>query len=278
MVASFDPSFKAAANAPKASDDGFTFSFNDAPMGRCAWKMFAKKAGLTLDIHDTPPGTFTYFDAKKYTPTQAADVINRYLADRGYILIRRDNALVSCNLENPISPNLIDNVTVAQLPGVASTALASGVAADRGERIEQVAKDIEAVKGPQGDVKAMVSTNTIVVTDLGTNLRRIAEMVKDIVPPSDNGLIFHSYHLNYIAAEDAPESGDPHAAGRGPDGHEREARRRAAAAIAAGASAAAFRRLAASATVVAVAAVRVRRLHEQPRPRRPGPRCRRKPG
>ncbi|HVJ69534.1 MAG TPA: secretin N-terminal domain-containing protein, partial [Caulifigura sp.] len=202
VVMSFEKDFKAASTAPKASDDGFSFTFNGAPWDDVL-ELFAKKAGLTLDIHDTPPGTFTYFDSKTYTPTQALDVINRYLADRGYILIRRDNSLVCYNLENPISPNLIPNVTVQDLPNHGEHELMRLVLPLTVGNVEQVAKDIDAVKGPQGSVTAMVSTNTIVVTDLGTNLRRIAEMVRDIVPPSDNGLVFHSYHLNFIAAEDA---------------------------------------------------------------------------
>jgi hypothetical protein len=59
------------------------------------------------------------------------------------------------------------------------------------------------MKGPQGNVKALASTNTIIVTDLGANLSRIVEMVKDITPPSDNGLVFRAYPLEWIAAEDA---------------------------------------------------------------------------
>jgi type II secretory pathway component GspD/PulD (secretin) len=202
VVMSFAPGDKAAAGAPQATDNTFSFSFNGAPWD-LVLDMFAKKAGLTLDLHDIPPGTFTYFDSNKYTPTQALDVINRYLADRGYILIRRDNALVSYNLENPISPNLIPNVTVDQLKNHGEHELMRLVLPITVGNVEQIARDIEAVKGPQGEVKSMVSTNTIVVTDLGTNLRRVAEMVKDVVPMAENNLVFHAYPLNYIAAEDA---------------------------------------------------------------------------
>jgi len=140
-----------------------------------------------------------------YTPTQALDVINRYLADRGYILIKRDNALVCYNLENPIPSSLIPNVTLSDLPNHGENELMRLVLPITAGDVEQVAKEIDAssLKGPQGVVSSMRSTNTIIVTDLGTNLRRIAEMVKDIVPPAENNLVFHSYHMNFIPAEDA---------------------------------------------------------------------------
>jgi len=204
VALSFDRS--AAGAAPAEEQKPFSFRFNGAPWDDVL-ELFAKKAGLTLDIHDTPPGTFTYFDNKQYTPTEALDVINRHLQDRGFILIRRDNSLVSYNFEaTPISPNLIPNVTVDELKDRGEHELLSLVLPIQVGDVTQVAKDLELLKGPQGNVKAITSTNTIVVTDLGTNLRRIADMVKDITPPSDNGLIFKSYALNYIAAEDAEQT------------------------------------------------------------------------
>ncbi|QDT54530.1 Bacterial type II/III secretion system short domain protein [Caulifigura coniformis] len=203
VALSFDRS--SSGETPVEEQKPFSFRFNGAPWDDVL-ELFAKKAGLTLDIHDTPPGTFTYFDNKQYTPTEALDVINRHLQDRGFILIRRDNSLVSYNFEaTPISPNLIPNVTVDELQDRGEHELLSLVLPIQVGNVEQVAKDLELLKGPQGSVKAITSTNTIVVTDLGTNLRRIANMVKDITPPSDNGLIFKSYRLQYIAAEDAEQ-------------------------------------------------------------------------
>ncbi len=202
VVMSFDTATK-ASNAPQPSKEEFKFSFNGAPWDDVL-EMFAKKAGLTLDVHDIPPGTFTYFDNKTYTPIGALDVINRHLADRGYILIRRDNALVCYNYETTkISPNLIPNVTVDDLASRGEHELLSLTLPVVGVAVDQVAKDIDAMKGPQGSVVALPSTNTIVVTDLGANLRRIAAMVKDIVPASENGLQFKAYPLQWIAAEDA---------------------------------------------------------------------------
>jgi len=204
VVMSFDKNAPGPGNlVAQATEKPFAFRFNGAPWDDVL-ELFAKKAGLTLNIHDTPPGTFTYYVPKEYTPTEALDVINRYLADLGYILIRRDNSLVCYNYETtPISPNLIPNVTAEELPERGEHELLSLVLPIQVGDVQQVAKDIDLMKGPQGSVKALPSTNTIIVTDLGTNLRRIADMVKDISPPSDNGLSFKAYPLQFIAAEDA---------------------------------------------------------------------------
>jgi type II secretory pathway component GspD/PulD (secretin) len=204
VVMNFNPGGGAPGSAVSESTGKvFSFRFNGAPWDDVL-EMFAKKAGLTLDVWDTPPGTFTYFDNKEYTPTEALDVINRHLADRGYILIRRDNALVCYNFETtPISPNLIPNVTVDKLNEHGEHELLSLVLPIQVGDVTQVAKDVDLMKGPQGSVKALPSTNTIIVTDLNTNLKRIAEMVKEISPPPENGVIFKSYHLQWISAEDA---------------------------------------------------------------------------
>ncbi|MDT9046906.1 hypothetical protein RSW36_27705, partial [Escherichia coli] len=62
-----------------------------------------------------PPGSFSYFDDRAFTPTEALDVLNGYLLPKGYVLVRRDRFLVSLNLDQGIPPNLVPSVTVDEL-------------------------------------------------------------------------------------------------------------------------------------------------------------------
>ncbi len=87
-----------------ASDVRMSLNFRYAPWAEVL-KLFAERAGLTLDLTETPPGTFNYYDKKSYTPTEALDILNGYLLQKGYILVRRDEFLVCLRLDgNPILP------------------------------------------------------------------------------------------------------------------------------------------------------------------------------
>src|SRR4029077_19896157 len=93
-----------------------SFKFQMAPWS-LVLKRFAQGADLTLDMveSDTPPGTFSYLDGKKYTTAEALDLINGYLLKRGHLLIRRDKFLVCWNIDNAIPPNLIPMVSLSEL-------------------------------------------------------------------------------------------------------------------------------------------------------------------
>jgi hypothetical protein len=79
------------------AEDGFSFNFHAVPWPDVL-KQFAEAAGLTLDLTAVPPGTFTYFDARPYTPDEALNVLNGHLLLRGYALVRRGNSLVSVKI------------------------------------------------------------------------------------------------------------------------------------------------------------------------------------
>ena len=59
-----------------------SFSYRFAPWD-LVLKQFADFADLTLDPGPVPPGTFNYYDRGRYTPTEALDVLNGYLLQRG---------------------------------------------------------------------------------------------------------------------------------------------------------------------------------------------------
>lgn len=109
-----------SAKTELSKPEKVSFNFQHA-----AWadvlKTFAELAGLTLDLNVVPPGTFNYFDEKEYMPEEALDVINGYLLQKGYVLVRRDQFLVVVNIDDPIPPNLVPKVKVSDLPSCGKT-------------------------------------------------------------------------------------------------------------------------------------------------------------
>ena len=178
-----------------------TFNFRFA-----AWadvlKTFAELGGLTLDLNVIPPGTFNYFDEKEYTPTEALDVINGYLLQKGYVLVRRDQFLVVLNVDDGIPPNLVPNIPLEELAQHGKNELLNIILPVEGITAEEAAEEAKELIGPQGSVIALKKLTAISVTDIGTNLRRIQRLLSGVTAnPGD--LSFRSFNLQYIEASDA---------------------------------------------------------------------------
>ncbi len=182
-----------------------SFNFRYAPWTEVL-RLFARESGLSLDLLDVPPGTFSYYDQKMYSPKDALDVINGYLLPKGFVLVHRDDFLVCLNIDDPIPPNLIPNVTPDQLASRGKNELLTVVFPLEGVDAGQIAAEVNEVKGPQGKVVALSSSNSVLVTDIGSNLRRIDLMLKDITNrPGPDDLSFKPYIIKNIPAADAEE-------------------------------------------------------------------------
>ncbi len=180
-----------------------SFNFRYAPWTEVL-RLFARESGLSLDLLDVPPGTFSYFDQKSYTPNDALDVLNGYLLPKGFVLVHRDDFLVCLNIDDPIPPNLIPHVKPEDLVNRGRNELLTVTFPLEGLDASQIAAEVNEVKGPQGSVVALTSQNSILVTDIGSNLRRIDEMLKDASGrPGPDDMSFTPYQIKNLPATEA---------------------------------------------------------------------------
>lgn len=192
---------RAAQRSPE--EVRLTFNFRFAPWSEVL-RLFAREAGLSLDLLNVPPGTFSYFDQKSYTPREALDVLNGYLLPKGYVLVYRDDFLVCLNIDDPIPPNIIPNVKPEDLVNRGRNELLTVVFPLEGVEAAQIAAEINEVKGPQGKVAALTSINSVLVTDIGSNLSRINLMLQDLTTRTGpNEPSFKDYQIRHIPAADA---------------------------------------------------------------------------
>lgn len=193
----------AEGNTEPPKPEKVTFNFRHAQWTDVLTK-FAELAGLTLDLNVVPPGTFNYLDEKEYTPEQALDVINGYLLQKGYVLVRRDQFLVVVNFDDPIPPNLIPNVKVSDLPKRGQNELMNVVLRVENITAEEAAEEAKELIGPQGKVIALKRSNAVSVTDTGANLQRIHDLLIGLnAAPTD--ITYKSYDLKHIDALDAED-------------------------------------------------------------------------
>ncbi|MAT16115.1 MAG: hypothetical protein CMJ46_12700 [Planctomyces sp.] len=144
---------------------------------------FADEAGLSLVIDAPPPGTFNYRDTREYTPTEAIDKMNSWLATKDYTLIRRDNMLMVMDISQELPKELIPRVTPEELKDRGRYELATTVFPLEGRPPEQVETEVKPLLGPHGTSAALTQTNQMLVTDQVKNLLAIQDLIKSIPLP-----------------------------------------------------------------------------------------------
>lgn len=192
------------ADSRKVETHSLSFNFQSAPWPDVL-KLFADAAGLTLNLKDVPPGTFTYFDRQRYTPTAALDVMNRVLLQNGYILVRHDRFLTVFNVKNGVPPNLVETVSVDELAKRGKTELLRVVLPLGDRDAKKASEEVRVLLGPQGQVAALESSGSLVVTDLASNLLRVRKLLEPPPKPTATQLTFRAFPLKHIAADDAAE-------------------------------------------------------------------------
>lgn len=184
-----------------------SFAFRQAPWTEVL-RDFARRAGLTLELNATPPGTFEYYDQATYTPMEALDIINGALLQRGYVLVRRDNFLVCVNIDKGPPPNLIPYITSAELPQRGKNEMLTVVFPVKGvEDVVALSEQVQDMLGPQGKAVGVEAAGALVVTDIGANLRRVDELLSAmsaLLGPSD--VKFQGYPLQHITAAEAEQT------------------------------------------------------------------------
>ncbi len=178
------------------------FSFRYAPW-QDVLDWFAGEAGLSLQADAPPPGTFNYTDSRRYTPSEAIDVINSVLLTKGYTLIRRDKALILINLEDGVPPNLVQRVSAEQLDARGEFELVSCLFSLDVLTPDEAETEIAKLLGPQGKIVVLPKAKQILVTETAGRLRTIRDVLQAVEEPdltSDQKLTV--FRLRHASADE----------------------------------------------------------------------------
>lgn len=191
------------AAADSAGEKLMSFNFRYAPW-EMVLKHFAEHAGLTLDLNVVPPGTFNYFDDGKFTVTQALDILNGYLSQKGFLLVRRDKFLVVVPSDN-VPPNLIPQIPLSDLANRGRFELVSVLLPLDGMDPDMAADEAAELLGvPQGKIVPLSKSGRLLVTDLAGNIRRINDLLNGLAGNSiGDGPVFQSYQLKHVSVLEA---------------------------------------------------------------------------
>ena len=206
-------SFGSSADAAEKNQlvEKFTFNFRYAPWAQVL-QDFAVSTGYTLDMAQTPTGTFSHIDRHEYNVDQTLDIMNGYLQRKGFTLVRKDGFLVCVNISGDGIPNiLVPDVSVEQLTAkddsgtykVGENELVRIQIVLKGVDVGVMAQEVEALTGPLARMTALTQSGILIISDTGANLRKIHTFLKSAMENVEKKLMFKSYALVNIDAEEA---------------------------------------------------------------------------
>jgi type II secretory pathway component GspD/PulD (secretin) len=193
---------KAESIADPPDDVQLTFNFRYQPW-QDVLDWFADQAGLSLLLEAPPPGTFNYRDSRSYTPAEALDVLNGVLLTKGYTLVRRGRMLVLVNLEDGVPPNLVPDVSLAELDERGEYELIRVLFPVWNMSPEQAATEVQPLLGPQGKVVTLPQARQIQVTETAGRLRAIRSVVNAVEQPELGTAGLREFELQYITFDAA---------------------------------------------------------------------------
>lgn len=154
----------------------YGFRFEQVPWD-WSLKKIADEAGLALHMTETPPGTFTHVDDKRFTLSEVMDILNDHLIPSGFVAIRHGRNLVVVNAKSGIPDGLIRHVPAIELETVGRNELVSVAIPVEGALPVAVAQEVESLLSPLGRVVPLSNSQRIMVLDTGANLRRVVRLL-----------------------------------------------------------------------------------------------------
>jgi len=167
-------------DAPKKAGK-LRFEFSSQPWKEVL-KWFARQADLSLVIVETmPTGTFDYTDTREYTPTEAIDLLNSILLNKGYYLAHKDRMLLLFPTDDPLLlTGLVPTVTADALDKKGESELVNVLFDLSTYRPEDLETEVYKLLGPQGTVKSLAKSQQLSVTDTAGRLRTVRAWLKRI--------------------------------------------------------------------------------------------------
>lgn len=200
------PGVPPVPEVPPGLDDSqpWTFNFQQAPWTTVI-RSFCDSSGYSLQMIAEPIGTFTYYDARAYSTTEAIDVFNDHLMANGFILVREGRRLTLTNATSEIPGNIIPFVTIHQLDGLGRNELASVAIPLKSTDAAQALEEIRQLQSSVGQVKALTNSGRVIVTDTGSYLRRMRDLLlgSGIAAGDEHASV---YQLRHAQAEDVAKA------------------------------------------------------------------------
>ena len=137
---------------------------------------FAKETKLVFLSNDTPTGTLTLKSEEKYTLSQLLDLFNEVLAQKNWVIIRREHTFLLHPAETKIPPEILQQITLDELPSRGNTEVVQVVIPLKTVVADTIAPQAKKLLSVFGDVSAF-GTNQLIIRDKAKNIKNIYKFV-----------------------------------------------------------------------------------------------------
>ncbi len=168
------------------------FNFQNAPWSTVL-KNFARHSQMSLMMEQTPTGELTYFDDRPYAFSEAMDVLNDHLLQQGYLLVRNENKLTSVSATNGFRDGTAPFIAARDIPALGRNELVSVAFLLNGSVSPQAVSEVQQLLSPIGRVMPLSNSNRLIVTDIGSSLRRLRDLLSGsgIAASEVESTVFH---------------------------------------------------------------------------------------
>lgn len=188
-----------------SGDRRMSFNFSAAPW-ELVLRKYAQENDMSLQMTRTPPGTFTYFDQNRYSATEVLDLLNDHLLPAGFILVRNGRNLIVLEAKSAAIPeNLVPFVTARDLDSLGRNELASVAIPIHNGVTQNAATEVQKLLSSIGRVVPLSSSQRLLVTDVGANLRRVYVLLTGGSLSTDDSPSF-VYQLRNTPAEEVAKA------------------------------------------------------------------------
>ncbi|MFM7832870.1 MAG: secretin N-terminal domain-containing protein, partial [Planctomycetaceae bacterium] len=166
---------------------------------------YASEFGFTLHLSAPTDGLFSFYEERLLDATESLDILNDALLASGRILIRDQQRLTLVSATAEIPGNMIPFVSIHHLDSLGRNELATVAIPLRGPDSTQALEEIAQLQSTLGQVRVLTSSGRVVVTDTGSYLRRMRDLLLGSgIAAGDQQA--HVYQLRHARAEDVAKA------------------------------------------------------------------------
>lgn len=182
----------------------WSFNFQDAPW-LSVLRAFSREFNFSLQIEATTEGSFSHYNERPLSSTDTLDLFNDALLTTGRILVRDQQRITLVNATAAIPGNLIPFVSIPQIDALGRHELATVAIPLRGSDPDQIVEELTGLHSALGQVRVLSSANRVVLTDTGSYLRRMRDLLLGSgLAAADQQS--HVYQLKHAKAEDVAKA------------------------------------------------------------------------
>jgi type II secretory pathway component GspD/PulD (secretin) len=182
----------------------WSFNFQEAPW-LSVLRAFTKEFNFSLHISANTDGTFSYYNERPLTSTETLDIFNDVLLSTGRILVRDQQRVTLVDATTAIPGNMIPFVSIQQIDALGRNELATVAIPLKGPDPEQMIEELTGLQSSVGQVRMLSSANRVVLTDTGSYLRRMRDLLLGSgLAAADQQS--HVYQLKHAKAEDVAKA------------------------------------------------------------------------